>query len=284
MYELEQVTVTPELAVEWGAKRPQHQRRLNAAYVKRLAADLESGRFRQSPQPFILDENDQLLDGQHRAAAVALSGVALESAVVVRGVPSGMFGQIDIGLRRTPAQFLDMPYSSLIAGACRLILLYEIDHRMVDIGKRGRAITINQIVEEVDRRPLLPVFAGQVALVANAAHIHGPTLLAVTVLGAATQYDLVDSWLNGLNTGADLSVGDARLTLRNTFTANYKVLNRSNDSRRAWAYVVKAWNAYVNDEEVKILRFTAGAKGQKLGGARGEPAGGGTPMPRIIGS
>jgi hypothetical protein len=92
-------------------------------------------------------------------------------------------------------------------------------------------------------------------MVRNACRIHPSVLLAVTALGAEASPELVGDWLTGLAVGDGMQVGDPRLTLRNTYIQNYRSLNRSGGLRQSWYYVTRAWNAYVDGDELKLLRF-----------------------------
>lgn len=265
-YSIDTITVTPEMARAWLETTPMHQRRITHSYVQRLSDDLTAGLFTSSPQPFILDTNGDLLDGQHRSAAIVSSGVALESAVVVRGVEPEMFGKLDIGQRRTPAQFINSRQSSLIAAAAKYTIHYQQDDQLLDIHKIHAKVSIEQVIAEVESRPLLELLAGPVSLVSKATHINGPILLAIITLGSASASDRVEDWLNGLNTGANLEIGDPRLTLRNQFISGYTLLNRNTGRRRSYAYVLKAWNAFVNDEQLRLLKFRPNRPGATMTG------------------
>lgn len=265
-YSIQTTTVTPEMARAWLETTPEHQRRITNSYVRRLAEDLTTGRFTSSPQPFIIDTNGDLLDGQHRSAAIVTSGVALESAIVVRGVEPDMFGRLDIGQRRTPAQFIESRQSSLIASGAKWCINYQLDDQLRDINNTQARMTIDQVIAEVERRPLLELLAGPVSLVSKATHISGPILLAIITLGSASAGDRVEDWLNGLNTGANLEVGDPRLTLRNQFISGYSLLNRNTGRRRSYAYILKSWNAFVNDEQLRMLKFRPHRPGGAMSG------------------
>ncbi|SKA36194.1 hypothetical protein SAMN02745673_04589 [Marinactinospora thermotolerans DSM 45154] len=70
------------------------------------------------------------------------------------------------------------------------------------------------------------------------------------------------AWLEGLTTGADLKVGDPRLTLRNTTLslAAGKIVRRRENSREHLFYYIKSWNAWVEGRELKILRRSSNEK------------------------
>jgi hypothetical protein len=69
-----ELTVTPDKAAEL-LRTVKNNRPLNQGWVATLSRDMESGRFRQlSPQGLILDEDGNIMDGQHRCAACVKSG------------------------------------------------------------------------------------------------------------------------------------------------------------------------------------------------------------------
>jgi len=63
-------------------------------------------------------------------------------------------------------------------------------------------------------------------------------------------------WYDALISGAGLDAGDPRLTLRNTTLdlAAGKRYRKSDDSREHLLYYLKAWNAWVEGREMKLLR------------------------------
>lgn len=93
--------ITPEIAKEYlfsqGTNRNINDRRVSD-YVLRMAR----GEWKIG-QPLIFDENDCLIDGQHRLRAVIKYGKPIEFAVI-KGVPNDSKSVLDIGQRRTATQ------------------------------------------------------------------------------------------------------------------------------------------------------------------------------------
>jgi hypothetical protein len=50
---VEVIKITPEIATEWLADRWGEQRTVRSAHVNRLAADMEAGRFKISPDAIL---------------------------------------------------------------------------------------------------------------------------------------------------------------------------------------------------------------------------------------
>lgn len=90
---------------------------------KGLVAVLEDGEWNPGiASPIVFTHDGYLLDGQHRMAACALSGVTMEVPVVVNG-QWDTFTVIDTNRGRNAGQLLgDVPYADYSAAAAKLIL------------------------------------------------------------------------------------------------------------------------------------------------------------------
>lgn len=93
-----------------------NQRTISPARVGLYANDMKRGAWLLQPQPIVIDENGNLVDGQHRLEAVAASGATVEF-MVSRGWPAQlkngstkveMIDLIDRGYSRTVGQQLHL--------------------------------------------------------------------------------------------------------------------------------------------------------------------------------
>lgn len=100
----EVLKITPAQAAEWLSDKWGEQRQLRSSHVKRLAADMEAGRFKTSPDA-ILRIKGKLANGQHRMSAVVLSGKP-QTFIVMESSDEELYKVIDAGLRRTVADGL----------------------------------------------------------------------------------------------------------------------------------------------------------------------------------
>ena len=80
--------ITPMLAERWLSKVPDFQRKIDAKQVRKLVIAIQRKEWRQNGATIVFNENDELIDGQHRLKAVVESGATIES-LVIRGVSSG---------------------------------------------------------------------------------------------------------------------------------------------------------------------------------------------------
>jgi len=104
--------ITPEMAREYlfsqGANRNINSTRISDYILRMSRGEWKIG------QPIIFDENNCLIDGQHRLKAVIKYGKPVEFAIL-KGVPNDSKTVMDIGQRRTTSQIaqlsgIDKPY------------------------------------------------------------------------------------------------------------------------------------------------------------------------------
>lgn len=82
-------------------------RRISRAWLQRLKRIIERGRFLLTHQAAAFDTNGYLRDGQHRLLAVAETGIAVDMPVAF-GVDPAAFAAMDVGMRRSGAQSLEL--------------------------------------------------------------------------------------------------------------------------------------------------------------------------------
>lgn len=75
-------------------------RNVSDSHVEWLAQQMKAGKWALNGEAIILDDENQVVDGQHRLWAVVNSGVTIES-LVTRGVDRKGFSTIDTGSART---------------------------------------------------------------------------------------------------------------------------------------------------------------------------------------
>ena len=96
--------ITPETAAEMLTHNTDNVRKLSRSEVKRLADEMASGRWELNGETIVFDENGVLKNGQHRLAAIIMSGKTVKM-LVVRGVSESV-SVYDIQKRRTPTEIL----------------------------------------------------------------------------------------------------------------------------------------------------------------------------------
>jgi hypothetical protein len=130
------VLVTPEIAERY-LKNRSPNRHIKPGHLQFLVRQMKDGEWKFTGETLIFDENNQLLDGQHRCSACAKSGVPFLS-LVVRYVPRSAYDRIDLSAKRTNADVLSIEgvsYANIAAAAVARLL----EHRRSGIWYDARS-------------------------------------------------------------------------------------------------------------------------------------------------
>jgi hypothetical protein len=122
----EVVMITPAMAEKWLKGTTSGNRPIRKNNLQRLIHDMKSGQWSLNGESIVLDDNGNVVDGQHRLRAVVDSGVTIQS-VVVRGVDASAFEYIDLGVRRDGGDVLAVrgyQYGKELAAALNVIDSY----------------------------------------------------------------------------------------------------------------------------------------------------------------
>lgn len=256
-------TITPAKAAEYLAKSGPNRNPISAV-LDRYVRDLREGRWEVTGQPIIFSTQGKLLDGQHRLLACVEADRPI-TTLVVRGVSPSAFAKMDIGRSRTAGDVLsasNFNHAKLIAAAARALIGLEM---VEDKGASPAKVRWNQNVTHTQIRDYARKHKEALYTAVEEVYSHGPearsllrpasVFVAMRVrLGRANE-TRAKEFFHALVSGADMEEGDPRLLLRNTLMRVNadKHLKRGN----AWkaAVLIKAWNAYLNDQEIKSLRW-----------------------------
>ncbi|MGI5121467.1 hypothetical protein ACQEU5_18325 [Marinactinospora thermotolerans] len=257
------VSVTPEIAKKW-LERNQNNRPLSRTTVEQLVKQIKRGEWQLTHQGIAFDESGRLLDGQHRLHAIIKAGATVEM-MVFQGAPSSSFTVLDTGRKRTGKDVLSLSgeaNTAHLASALRGLYLYQTNPDSAWSGSHS-IVSNEQLVEILEANPGMREALLKAAAINRAIRM---TITAATIGWYVTSKARPDidqsAWLEGLTTGADLKVGDPRLTLRNTTLslAAGKIVRRRENSREHLFYYIKSWNAWVEGRELKILRRSSNEK------------------------
>lgn len=249
------MTVTPDMASDWLSYRNHPKNRpLSKSVAGKYQADMESGRWALTPEGLIFDTQGQIISGQHRLKAVANSGKSFQFWVFP-DQPRDIFDVVDQGYKRTAAHVLRVPHAVSIANAARhLAALADGDRWGMP---RFPKITTPEIVETFRAWPEITWYATEASTVYGSTGMPVGAHLALLAQAARTEHiGRIEPWLDALHTGASLAPGDARLALRNRFQSGIQVISGVNRRDLAYALMVKAWNAFVQDQDITLLRWS----------------------------
>jgi hypothetical protein len=249
--------VDAQLAQSW-LDTMKTNRRLNEKSVDRVCRDMIENRWILNGESIKFDADGHLIDGQHRLAAVLKSGMAVPMLVVGNLDPLAQ-QTIDIGVSRTTGQIASMAgvknANSKTAMAVALLRYQNNrEHKWTSSNVPSKTEQLNYLL----LNDLLLSEAHQDAEdVHRAMGAHRTSYGAAAALVRLSGHDR-QSWLpfhDRIADGAGLTHGDPRLALRNQMMRLRKQ-HTVWEAQQQLAWVIKAWNAYHQGDELKVLRFT----------------------------
>lgn len=250
------VTITPEEAARILELENVNNRKMRKTHVARLAEAMKAGHWVVNGETIIYNDN-YLLDGQHRLAACVLANAPF-TTWVVRNVPSEAMPSIDKGVSRRLSDTLAWAGQSNASQAAAIV------RRLWALCER-KNLRSAESLHEVDDFVFLE-FAEQHSDVVQFAALAGKTVsknvgLSRTTWGTALGWialcgndkDVVRSFVETLAEGAGLAAGDPRWAVREWASLAVRK-RRKMRSDEALIAIVKAWNAWVVGDQIKVLK------------------------------
>lgn len=251
----EVVTVTPEMAQEWLDNHNTRNRTIRPHRVDRYANDIQRGRW-QVAQAIMFDKFDNLLDGQHRLAAIVQVGTPVQ-ALVTKGLEPEAYDVIDAGMTRTSADVMrhrGLPADLGLAAGTRWWMLAEAGFSPSD-RHAGNLITSEDVADYLEKHPGWVTFLTTTANAcrANSFSPNSPWVAFTWgALKAGVQRVDITAFQDAVRFGANLDRDDPQLGLRNL------ILNRSKGDKGydLFSTIVDVWNLHVAGVRRRAVRWT----------------------------
>ena len=236
---------TPDCAREALAYNP-NNRPLNEKRVRLLADAIERGEWMVNGETIIFSDTGQLLDGQHRLAAVVSPGEPIET-LVVRGMPLSVFSTLDAGRSRTAGDALSVKGESNcknLAAALKMINNYN-TRRPASRDPKTNA----EILELLATHPNIR----------NSVRFRLPFCPPVITATAHYIFDGInpsecEKFFDDLKVGAGLPIDDAVFRLRERLMDN-RMAKAKLPPHHLLALFIFAWNARRQNKPVTSLRW-----------------------------
>ncbi len=255
------VFVTPQMAAHWLDEHQGDNRNLSTATVAKYAATMRAGRWVLTHQGMAFDEQNRMLDGQHRSRAIVASGVTVQM-MVTTNCSRDTFAVLDTQRKRAASQFVTDKHATLIAAAARIVGPVTGAFASGDVrgGIYDGAAENDQILGLVEAWPELATFAPEANRCYRTTSISASPHLAIIAMASRTRHHTeIESWLQGLIEGVNLGDGDARRHLIKKYSSvrDRRMYTSSSRGGRTAAYhiICKAWNAHALHKPISILRF-----------------------------
>lgn len=249
------VTVTPAMAASW-LTRNSNNRPARHKVVDAYARDMAAGTWPFDGAPIRFSLEEILLDGQHRMAAVAISGVVLPFLVVV-GLPPESQATMDTGARRSAGDALRLhgeQNASLLAAAAKVAICHDAG----TLSGRNVQVTTSEVMDWIEAHPEIREHVAKtshagIGLDPSVAAFARWRLAQVDPAAAAEFFErLIEMRLGG--------TGDPLATLARRLRS--AKINREKLDRRAQLFLVfRTWNAWRRREklgQISIYSKTGG--------------------------
>jgi hypothetical protein len=230
------VRITPDLAKSWLLLNARN-RPLRRGHVTRLANQMKRGEWQLTGETIKFDTSGNLIDGQHRLAAVVESGCEIQ-CLVVHGLYGGAQDVIDTGRPRSVSDQLRLngvDGAGELAGTARSSLALRFGTSTSQTGI-GTLVTRNQLMEFCEKYQ----HELRVASLRGAQISKGLGLPRYWHAGLIYDYERVTGEAGALTTvlayGADLDEGSPFLALRSWISRSH--INRIRRSLSEYGHAV----------------------------------------------
>lgn len=241
-------------------------RTLSPDIVERYALDMLAGRWRRNNNAIGFTPEGELLDGQHRLSAVvraaeidpAFKGVDME---IVDDLNADARRTIDIGRKRSIGDVLHMEGRTngvLVGATAKIVMNYLEDVPITTL--RGTP----ELHDFINANPDLWLAAERAARVRAA--VRPAPLAAVLFLGSRVPgLDThAEAFARPLGHGADMSVGDPRLALRETIARRRTDVAHGGHPPISWVFaaIAQSWNSWITQRSTPRLHIVPNENGQ----------------------
>lgn len=247
--------ITPDLAEKWLGQNT-HNRNLREKAVIAYARDMEAGNWAENGESIKFSKDGTLLDGQHRLQAIALSGVTVKM-LVVTGLANQAQETMDDGRKRTLADALHLRGESnaVILGALlRRALMWEMGQYR---NNGAYTPTTTECLAFLTEHPECRDSAYLAAALRRPARLPASVLGLTHWLFAAIDGEDAAWFFERLGSGVGLAQYHPVWTLRKRVGEVAEGSGRVPEDMLL-AFVIKAWNAYRDGTEMRLLRFKPG--------------------------
>jgi len=244
-------TVTPPMAKEWLETAEPNYRKLQKYRVKTLTRSMSHGYWKYNGESIKFNSNGRLVDGQHRLTAVVESGVSIVTEVI-HGIDD--VDEIDTGKPRHAGDVLGSHgfiNSNNLAAAARMLL-----------DMRFNCLFRSSSYPKADYLMILKECPSLIDSVSHGCGRNRRCGLTQTTYSfyhycfTRADSDGAASFFDQLATGENLRLGNPVYTLREFLNGQFMKQSHQRATKEyICAAVVKSWNAYASNKELKLIRY-----------------------------
>jgi hypothetical protein len=254
--EFKQVLVTPSIANDLLSTNSSN-RLPHKPTVARYAQDMVSGRWKSgTAEPIKISITGRLIDGQHRLLAIVASKLSIVMWVA-SGLEDDVFDVLDTGKIRNSTDIFKIQGIAQDNTIPSIISM----HNLLVNGRRYGAAKNNKstnamLLEQYYKNE---AYWQNIARKARSWYMAFAKILPPSYFGGFYAYffglneEKANEFMAQLATGLNVT-HDSVTLLRNKLIQD-KTSSRKMPPNLKMAFIIKAWNAFVTDKEIRILKF-----------------------------
>ena len=247
------VTVSPRMAKQWLDDHNTQNRKISRRVVKTYADDILAGNWRLNGQTIIIDEHGDLLDGQHRLAAIVEANKEIQTFVVA-GASRSIIGTIDAGKPRAYSDLLTFngyTNTNELAAFVRAWAAYKSGHYLNN-DKISHAAADQFLLqhEEVITASMSDITASNCPLRLSRKIMR---MIYCEIVEAGGDLELFDDFHEQFRFGG-VSPNNPAMVLR-ALHERWLTMSKPPSQKTREAITIKAWNNHVLGKQPKTLRW-----------------------------
>lgn len=233
-------------------------RRLNEGVVNFYLDQMRKDQWLPTGDTIKFAINGDLLDGQHRLAAIAKHTEPVD-VFVAENIEPEAFKVIDTGKSRSAGDVVrmtGMKNAYTVAGTVRAILLYKLGrYYSANKKKEAKGVSNTDILEFIDKHPRVGEIVVYVQnLCYQFPYVPASGLAMLYYVLSAKNQTKADTFFGKYGTGIDLSERSPIKGLRDRLMRDPQ--NKTKLTYRdKLALVIFAWNAYLKGKELGIIKI-----------------------------
>jgi hypothetical protein len=251
---IELIDVDAALANKW-LKRRARNRKVVEFHAKELMADMKEGNWVFNGIPLCFNQEDELIEGQHRLEAVAQTGIT-QTFVVIWGIEQAAFDTYDLHRRRSTVDYLSMDnihYAPQLAAASRYLTQFV---RHGNFYSKEPA-THKEKMETIEKYPDLTNFVAAYAREKLPIKISPAILSTCHIIFKWKNAAAADEYMDGVVMGENIRKGDPRYAVRAWIIARPTGdigWAQQHFSQRAGNVLIHGWNLWRTGETLTTIK------------------------------
>jgi len=259
------MTITPEMAKAWLGDMFTYQRKLKRLKQQQFAKDIATGKWKVNGETIIIsnETKPKVLDGQHRLRACIQVDMPFRSWVIT-GMDPLKYDSMDQGTARSTVDLLDI--DSKVAGressirniakvAATAALCFEYERGSF---RRFRPLP-RDVKKYLNENPELEQWVSDAMSGGSRATNNYSAFIAAVSYLVSGKYPIESKeFLHQFVSNEGLYKGDPVYALRRYLLDDIKKVKSAFSRKNIFIIVAKAWNAFIQKEQVMHYRFQKG--------------------------